>query len=343
MENDEFSRLHNFLETERVASMDNIDSTTTMTTSPVHTVNYSVTSLTEVFNSSYLHGLPGSKNQQPTPPPRLKKQMRQDKSKVLEIASRFENIQLQYQNGCKLNLNDSFEEEGDDCLAEDKETVDNISLNTPNESTVFRFKDSYNSLPRPRIDGKLAPRKYKSYHPEETPETPEPVVPPTEDIQYRPKELIPKEVKPIIDELIKTEETYVENLRIGLQNYEPIFDRIDLPSGLRGKKFVLMGNVEQLLEFHETQFLPMLRRERHDITRLFNEFVRFLDEHYFYSYVIYTMNKKRSLQLCDVYKDYFKHIQGELGDKLGECCLFLLFCFHVVLSVGRLFFFLFGS
>lgn len=318
MENNELSRLHNFLEMERTAPMEGHDSVMITSISTPLNVNYSVTSLTEVFNSSSLHE---SSKKQPTPPPRLKKQMRQEKSKVFEIASRFENIQLQYQNGCKITLNEEPYE------TEDTETSDRISLNTPcldgkNESTVFRFKDAYTSLPRPKTEGKLAPRapiKYNSYHPDDVPDSSTDPPLQTEDIQYRPKELIPKEVKPIIDELIKTEETYVENLRIGLQNYEPIFDRLDLPPGLRGKKFVLMGNVEQLLEFHETQFLPMLRRERQDITRLFIEFARFLDEHYFYSYVIYTMNKKRSLQLCDIHKDYFKHIQGELGDKLGEC------------------------
>ncbi|KAL5291020.1 hypothetical protein ACFFRR_010434 [Megaselia abdita] len=328
MDNNEFARLPNFIDSERDKS--NNREMTASSSSTLNSVNYSVKSLTEVFNSYYLH----DSKKPPTPPPRLKKQMRQDKSEVFQIASRFENIQFQYQNGCKLNLGDSFqEEEGDINLptppVEDNEVVDSVSLNTPlpeegkNVSTVFRFKDAYNFLARPRTDGKNAPRapiKYNSYHPEEvTKEAAKETSSESnaEDIQYRSKELIPKEVKPIIDELIKTEETYVENLRIGLKNYEQIFKRGDLPAGLCGKKFVLMGNVEQLLEFHEMQFLPMLRKERHDITRLFNEFVRFLDEHYFYSYVIYTMNKKRSLQLCDIYKVYFNQIQDELGDKLG--------------------------
>uniref|UniRef100_A0A1A9WWT0 DH domain-containing protein n=1 Tax=Glossina brevipalpis TaxID=37001 RepID=A0A1A9WWT0_9MUSC len=86
-----------------------------------------------------------------------------------------------------------------------------------------------------------------------------------------------KSVQPILDELIKTEETYVENLWIGINNYGTIFRRRDLPCGLRGKKYVLLGNVEQLAEFHRDEFLPMLKRNRHDLKRIFEEFIEFID------------------------------------------------------------------
>lgn len=360
MDNNEFSRLNSFLETEREKSYESNETvTTTMTTSKstsrasLQAINYpTVNSLTEIFNSSSMLS-----SKPPTPPPRRKKSIRkmQEQSKVQKIASRFENIQLQYQNGHNMKYNESFEVDENistttsDQTSETEETIsisststisipqtpleysETVSLNSPlpetkNISTVFRFKDASHTLPRPKTDEKRSLRnavKFNSFQPGQGDDVDVATTEPETEIQYRSKEeLIPKEVKPIIDELISTEETYVENLKRGLENYEPMFDRIDLPPGLRGKKFVLMGNIEQLLEFHETQFLPMLKKERHDITRLFNEFVRFLDEHYFYSYVIYTMNKKRSLQLCDIHKQYFKELQEELGDKLGEFPLF---------------------
>ncbi|XP_011206926.2 triple functional domain protein [Bactrocera dorsalis] len=124
-------------------------------------------------------------------------------------------------------------------------------------------------------------------------------------------------IKPILEELIKTEETYVENLRIGLENYGNIFARKDLPLGLRGKKYVLLGNIAQIYEFHAEEFLPMLLAYRRDLKRLFDEFQHYIDQNSFYCYVIFTMNKQRSLKLCDTYKNYFKRIQNELDDKLG--------------------------
>ncbi|XP_058986412.1 kalirin [Musca domestica] len=124
-------------------------------------------------------------------------------------------------------------------------------------------------------------------------------------------------IQPILDELIKTEETYVENLWMGINNYGNMFERKDLPMGLRGKKYVLFGNVEQLAEFHRDEFLPMLHRNKHDLKRLFDEFQQYIEQHCFYGYVLYTMNKQRSLKLCDTYKNYFKLIQTELDDKLG--------------------------
>lgn len=84
-------------------------------------------------------------------------------------------------------------------------------------------------------------------------------------------------IKPILEELIKTEESYVENLWIGINNYGNIFQRSDLPIGLRGKKYVLFGNVEQIAEFHRDQFLPMLHRNKHDLKRIFDEFQQFID------------------------------------------------------------------
>lgn len=82
---------------------------------------------------------------------------------------------------------------------------------------------------------------------------------------------------PILEELIHTEEAYVKSLFTGLENYGNIFQRKDLPLGLRGKKYDLFGNIEQIAEFHRDEFLPMLHRNRRDLKRLFDEFLAFLD------------------------------------------------------------------
>ncbi|EDW79716.2 uncharacterized protein Dwil_GK17870 [Drosophila willistoni] len=138
-----------------------------------------------------------------------------------------------------------------------------------------------------------------------------------EEVEIELRDKSDKCVHPILEELIKTEEAYVNNLFTGLENYGNIFQRKDLPLGLRGKKYDLFGNIEAIAEFHRDEFLPMLHRNRRDLKRLFDEFLQFVDQNCFYGYVIFTMNKQKSLKLCDLYKNYFTSIRLERDDKLG--------------------------
>ncbi|XP_004517386.2 uncharacterized protein LOC101458664 [Ceratitis capitata] len=176
------------------------------------------------------------------------------------------------------------------------------------------FPRNFRSTPRPKTEiistrNHANAQKSKSlYQPREDQE---------EETEAELRDKSSQHIKPILEELIKTEETYVENLRIGLENYGNIFARKDLPIGLRGKKYVLLGNVGQIYEFHAEEFLPMLHANQRDLKRLFDEFQHYIEQNFFYCYVIFTMNKQRSLKLCDTYKNYFKRIQNELDDKLG--------------------------
>ncbi|XP_034141272.1 rho guanine nucleotide exchange factor 25 isoform X2 [Drosophila guanche] len=138
-----------------------------------------------------------------------------------------------------------------------------------------------------------------------------------EEVEIELRDKSDKCVHPILEELIKTEEAYVNNLYTGFENYGNIFQRKDLPLGLRGKKYDLFGNIEQIAEFHRDEFLPMLQRNKRDLKRLFDEFLQLLDQNCFYGYVIFTMNKQKSLKLCDLYKNYFTNIRLERDDKLG--------------------------
>ncbi|XP_034650797.1 triple functional domain protein [Drosophila subobscura] len=138
-----------------------------------------------------------------------------------------------------------------------------------------------------------------------------------EEVEIELRDKSDKCVHPILEELIKTEEAYVNNLYTGFENYGDIFQRKDLPLGLRGKKYDLFGNIEQIAEFHRDEFLPMLQRNKRDLKRLFDEFLQLLDQNCFYGYVIFTMNKQKSLKLCDLYKNYFTNIRLERDDKLG--------------------------
>ncbi|CAD7089125.1 unnamed protein product [Hermetia illucens] len=122
----------------------------------------------------------------------------------------------------------------------------------------------------------------------------------------------------IINELIATEQSYVDTLKRGLKNYVSIYENeINLPANLRGKKYFLFGNIEQIVELHENELLPMLNENRNAVAKICERFYELLMENRFYGYVLYAINKSNSEKICIEEKLYFKNIQELAGDKLG--------------------------
>lgn len=80
----------------------------------------------------------------------------------------------------------------------------------------------------------------------------------------------------IIDELLENERTYVSVLRSGIQNYMSVFNDKELPSGLRGQKYHIFGNMHRLADFHENEFYPALQKCKMDITAISNTFLDFI-------------------------------------------------------------------
>lgn len=53
-------------------------------------------------------------------------------------------------------------------------------------------------------------------------------------------------------ELLRTEKTYVEDLKLCIDTYLHDFKTCDnLPASLVGKESLLFGNIEQIYEFHQ--------------------------------------------------------------------------------------------
>lgn len=88
-----------------------------------------------------------------------------------------------------------------------------------------------------------------------------------------------KKISFIIDELIQTEENYVNNLRKGLANYGNISNRKDLPEALQNndKRSELLGNIEEIIVLHERHILPMMLRNHNDLKQLFDDFAGYFD------------------------------------------------------------------
>ncbi|XP_042370432.1 guanine nucleotide exchange factor DBS-like, partial [Plectropomus leopardus] len=62
----------------------------------------------------------------------------------------------------------------------------------------------------------------------------------------------------VVEEMVTTEREYVRSLRYIIHHYFPEMERADLPQDLRGKRSVVFGNLEKLLDFHSQFFLREL-------------------------------------------------------------------------------------
>ncbi|KAH8296911.1 hypothetical protein KR044_000644, partial [Drosophila immigrans] len=149
-----------------------------------------------------------------------------------------------------------------------------------------------------------------------------------------------KKISFIIDELIQTEVNYVNNLRKGILNYGKLQDCENLPDGLRGedRQKLLLGNISEILELHESEILPLMLRNQRDLKGLFDEFAVHFEKNNLYCYVGFTMGKKSSMQLRQENREwlqvssylllhketnwmttelYFQSYQTSIKDKLG--------------------------
>ncbi|KAJ6647321.1 Pleckstrin likey domain-containing family G member 4B, partial [Pseudolycoriella hygida] len=123
----------------------------------------------------------------------------------------------------------------------------------------------------------------------------------------------------IVQELIENEKTYIDKLTIGIKNYVEPLSGNDLPRSLRGQMYNIFANIVQIRDFHESKFYPSLLSCNGDVVALSDTFSMFIQNGYFYSYVLYAMNKKRSERLRDIpaNKTFFIERQNEKEDKLG--------------------------
>ncbi|XP_026737812.1 triple functional domain protein-like isoform X1 [Trichoplusia ni] len=117
-----------------------------------------------------------------------------------------------------------------------------------------------------------------------------------------------------VNELIHTENVYVERLRHVVDDYIPNMSRTDLSPNFRALKPEIFGNIEKIFRFHSEEFLPALRDCENDLRKLGQCFRRF--EKRFNMYVMYSRNNKRATRLVFEHKHFFQEIQLELGDRL---------------------------
>ncbi|XP_069574480.1 puratrophin-1 [Brachyistius frenatus] len=119
----------------------------------------------------------------------------------------------------------------------------------------------------------------------------------------------------IVEEMVTTEREYVRSLRYTLHHYSPEMDRADLPQDLRGKRSVVFGNLEKLLDFHSQFFLRELEACWKHPLRVPHCFLRHQEQ--FGLYALYSKNKPKSDALLAHHgHSFFRRKQLELGDKM---------------------------
>uniref|UniRef100_A0A672LYW7 Pleckstrin homology domain containing, family G (with RhoGef domain) member 4 n=1 Tax=Sinocyclocheilus grahami TaxID=75366 RepID=A0A672LYW7_SINGR len=96
----------------------------------------------------------------------------------------------------------------------------------------------------------------------------------------------------IVDEMVTTEREYVRSLRYIIDNYFPEMERADLPQDLRGKRSVIFGNLEKLVDFHSQYFLKELESCCNHPLRVSHCFLRHVREFrsVFFSYISQSIN-----------------------------------------------------
>lgn len=111
----------------------------------------------------------------------------------------------------------------------------------------------------------------------------------------------------ILSELFENEKNYVQTLEKGIVNYMNALDQKDLPKPLRGQKFHIFANIVGIYNFHRNEFLPsLLACDEDDPIQVAEVFTHYITKDYFYSYVIYAMNRKRSELLCNQCMDFWR-------------------------------------
>ncbi|XP_055597099.1 uncharacterized protein LOC129747101 isoform X2 [Uranotaenia lowii] len=121
----------------------------------------------------------------------------------------------------------------------------------------------------------------------------------------------------VMKELLENEESYVNTLARGIENYISIMQGKDLPPGLRGQRYHIFGNIEHIHELHKDRFLPRLRHNRASIKGIAETFIRFIEQDRFYCYILFALNRPKSEKICNRNLEFFQVRQQEVNDKLG--------------------------
>uniref|UniRef100_A0A3P9MBZ3 DH domain-containing protein n=1 Tax=Oryzias latipes TaxID=8090 RepID=A0A3P9MBZ3_ORYLA len=138
-----------------------------------------------------------------------------------------------------------------------------------------------------------------------------------------------RKLRHIVEEMVTTEREYVRSLHYIIHHYFPEMDRADLPQDLRGKRSIVFGNLEKLLDFHSQFFLKELEAcWRHPLRVP----VRTLEDKMdLSSYLLKPIQRmsKYALLLTDLMKEVGVAQEAEVRKAWGGGRVKLIYGFHV--------------
>lgn len=85
-----------------------------------------------------------------------------------------------------------------------------------------------------------------------------------------------------------------------------VMDEKELPRTLRGQKFKVFGNIYSIYKFHANEFYPNLLECGYDVAQIAELVSTYVLRDYFYAYVIYAINRKKSESLCNYHMAFWK-------------------------------------
>lgn len=85
-----------------------------------------------------------------------------------------------------------------------------------------------------------------------------------------------------------------------------VLNEKQLPKTLRGQKYRIFGNIKSIYKLHAHEFLPALNACCDDPERIAEVFTSYVTRDFFYGYIIYAINRKRSELLCNYHVNFWK-------------------------------------
>lgn len=121
-----------------------------------------------------------------------------------------------------------------------------------------------------------------------------------------------KQKQRVMEELLSTEEAFVNDLKLVVETYKPRFISDFLPDSLRGKETIVFGNIQWIAEFHIETLLPGIisaNGDADEIAQVFIDNAEIMTD----LYVPYCKNKTPSEELLASHRSYLTRVQSLFG------------------------------
>lgn len=128
-----------------------------------------------------------------------------------------------------------------------------------------------------------------------------------------------RKISLIIDELLKKEQTYMQSLKRGIDNYVKVIDEggSNVPKRLRHQTFSVFGNIKEIYQLHASSVYPRLSICGGSVQLIAETLSSLVLNDCFYCYIVYAINQKSAEQIISANQRYFEKLCIKNNDYLG--------------------------